>query len=72
MKVEIKCPVCKARNTLTKEKSACRRCKEDLTLLYAVKMHSYQYRLQLLRIILSRSEYAESFAVEARFLVKEK
>lgn len=71
MKIKAICPACKARNTLTSESLSCRRCKEDLTLLYETKANSYQNRLQLVQIILTKSDYAQNFASKARFLVKE-
>ena len=59
MTIKIKCPVCNARNTLTIDKQACRRCKEDLSLLYAAKGYSYKYRLQLLRALGEKKEIGE-------------
>ena len=34
MTIEIKCPVCRARNKLSIEKLVCRRCKSDLSTIY--------------------------------------
>lgn len=51
MTIKIKCPACKARNTLYKEQQTCRRCSIDLSQLYAIKAYSYSYRLQLLQIL---------------------
>lgn len=45
MIIKVVCPVCKANNELTVSARACRRCREDLSLLYAVKGYSYKYRL---------------------------
>lgn len=45
MIIKIVCPVCKANNELTAIVKTCRRCREDLSLLYAVKGYSYKYRL---------------------------
>lgn len=51
MTIKIKCPVCNARNTLTPEKKHCRRCEEDLSLLYNIKGYSYKYRIYLLQVL---------------------
>lgn len=56
MKIKIKCPVCQAGNELTPYQLNCRRCKEDLTLLYKVKAYSYKYRLYLLRLLHQRDQ----------------
>ena len=45
MIIKVVCPVCKANNELTAYAMLCRRCREDLSLLYAVKGYSYKYRL---------------------------
>jgi transposase-like protein len=45
MIIKIVCPVCKAMNVIVPESTSCRRCREDLTLLYKVKGYSYKYRL---------------------------
>lgn len=55
MTIKIKCPVCNARNTLTTDKKICRRCEEDLSLLYQIKAYSYKYRLYLLQVLHDKS-----------------
>jgi hypothetical protein len=45
MIIKVVCPVCKANNELTARALFCRRCREDLSLLYSVKGYSYKYRL---------------------------
>ena len=47
MKIKIKCPVCNARNELLTAKQPCRRCGEDLSLLYQSKGYSYKHRVNL-------------------------
>lgn len=37
MQFDIKCPICNAKNKLTKKETICRRCKEDLIKLYELK-----------------------------------
>lgn len=49
MIIKIICPICKASNALTSESLACRRCREDLSLLYKVKGYSYKYRLKAIQ-----------------------
>ncbi len=51
MKIKIKCPVCRAQNEMNPQKLNCRRCQEDLSLLYTTKAYSFKYRLYLLRIL---------------------
>lgn len=51
MTIKIKCPVCNARNTMMGDKKSCRRCEEDLSLLYKIKGYSYKYRLYLLQVL---------------------
>jgi len=46
MTISVKCPVCKAPNSLNDEEQVCRRCKSDLSLLYQIKYNSYYNRLQ--------------------------
>ena len=55
MTIKIKCPVCNAKNKLTAEKKQCRRCEEDLSLLYSVSAYSFKYRLYLLQILNQRN-----------------
>ncbi|GEM_PF-4011276 len=69
MTIKIKCPVCNARNTLTTEKKSCRRCEEDLSLLYQVKGYSYKYRLYLLQVLHDKNNVQrQQLANQARFL----
>ena len=39
MKIEYKCPICRANNTLTKQNIFCRRCKSDLGSVYKLKQN---------------------------------
>jgi len=69
MTIKIKCPVCNARNTLTIEKKACRRCEEDLSLLYKIKGYSYKNRLYLLQILQHKNApQRRQFAYKAQLL----
>jgi len=69
MTIKIKCPVCKAGNTLTVDKKSCRRCEEDLSLLYQIKGYSYKYRLYLLQILNNKHNHQrQQLAHQARFL----
>jgi hypothetical protein len=52
MTIKIQCPVCQARNELSPDTTDCRRCSEDLSLLYAVKGHSFKYRVWLAQALL--------------------
>ena len=71
MTIKIKCPVCNARNFLTKEKKNCRRCEEDLGLLYEVKGYSFKYRLYLLQILNDKTaSQRRNFAYYAQLLKK--
>ncbi len=54
MKIKIKCPSCNASNVLSLENQQCRRCKEDLSLLFQIKGHSLKYRIYLLQILNSK------------------
>lgn len=51
MTIKVKCPVCNAKNSLTPNKKTCRRCEEDLTLLYQTKGYAYKYRIQLSQVL---------------------
>jgi len=55
MTIHIKCPVCNAGNELTPAQQQCRRCGEDLSLLYRVKGFSFKYRLYLLQNLAHRA-----------------
>ena len=70
MTMKIKCPVCNARNTLTIDNKECRRCKEDLSLLYTVKAYSYKYRLYLLRVLHDKASRRQQLAYSAWWLKK--
>ncbi len=58
MTINIKCPVCRANNALTPHRLQCRRCGEDLLLLYRVKGYSFKYRLILAQLLARRDEQA--------------
>jgi transposase-like protein len=49
MIVKIVCPICRAGNELSAQVTNCRRCREDLSLLYSVKAYSYKARLQAMQ-----------------------
>lgn len=51
MIIKIVCPVCKANNELNARLTACRRCREDLSLLYSIKGYSYKYRLYAVQLL---------------------
>ncbi len=51
MNIKIKCPVCQANNLLAPKSLQCRRCTEDLSLLYIAKGYSFKYRLQLAQVL---------------------
>lgn len=71
MTIKIKCPVCNAKNTLTTDKKNCRRCEEDLSLLYKVKGYSYKYRLYLLQVLHQKNApQKRQFAYQAQRLKK--
>ena len=55
MILEYKCPICKAKNKLSRENKKCRRCKEDLTLLYNFKLS--QRKNLILNILNKRHNY---------------
>jgi transposase-like protein len=61
MIVKIICPSCRAGNELSASLTTCRRCREDLSLLYAVKAYSYKARLHALK------ELAENEIAAARY-----
>jgi len=46
MKLEYKCPVCRAVNILDENNQICRRCKSDLYLVYEIKK---KYNIKLLQ-----------------------
>ena len=51
MIIKVVCPVCKANNELSASLTACRRCREDLSLLYSIKGYSYKYRLYAVQFL---------------------
>jgi transposase-like protein len=55
MTIKIVCPVCKAANVTTPESTFCRRCREDLTLLYKVRGYSYKYRLYCIQLLANQN-----------------
>jgi len=58
MKIEIKCPVCRARNTLFTENLECRRCRADLSKVYEIERSKRFFLLDyLFNRAKSRSEY---------------
>jgi len=59
MKIEIKCPVCRARNTLFVENLECRRCKTDLSKVYEIKRSK---RFFLLNYFLNRAKLGGRYA----------
>lgn len=71
MTIKIKCPVCNASNSLNPQNLACRRCKEDLSLLYKVKGYAYKHRLYLLQTLKDYPEQRQQFANSAQWLSKE-
>lgn len=40
MKIEYKCPTCRANNILTEKNTICRRCESDLSSIYKLKKNS--------------------------------
>ncbi|MEM6965644.1 MAG: hypothetical protein AAF573_12825 [Bacteroidota bacterium] len=53
MKISINCPVCRAGNELHLHHQTCRRCKEDLSLLYQTKAYSLKYRMYFIQLLQS-------------------
>ncbi len=61
MIVKIKCPICNARNSLSQEQAQnCRRCSEDLSLLYKIKAYSMKYRLYFVKQLLQKTPLQKS------------
>jgi len=61
MKIKIKCPICNANNSLSSEGAKnCRRCSEDLGLLYTIKAYSMKYRLYFVKQLLEKNPLSES------------
>lgn len=67
MIIKVVCPVCKANNELSASLTACRRCREDLCLLYSIKGYSYKYRLLAVQLLasqqLNQGRYLAQFAL---------
>ena len=56
---------------LTPQSTACRRCREDLTLLYEVKGYSYKYRIYCMQLLMKQNiKAAAQLAQEAYRLDK--
>ena len=71
MIISIICPVCKASNELNARNTACRRCREDLSLLYSIKGYSYKYRLYSIYLLtLQQEQEGVNLARVAQNLVK--
>lgn len=60
MKINIKCPCCNAVNTLDITSLSCRRCAEDLSLLYKIKAYSYKSRLYFIESLIQKPDLAEN------------
>lgn len=59
MKIKIECPVCRAKNELNLANVFCRRCKEDLSLLYRAKAYSFKYRLYFIQQLSQPQSFAK-------------
>lgn len=72
MIIPIECPVCGATNKISDIEQECRRCQNDLSLLYRIKYHSYYNRVQTAMFILQKNnKVADMFLSKAKKLVKE-
>jgi hypothetical protein len=58
MIIKIICPICRAGNELSEPLTTCRRCPEDLSLLYRVKAYSYKARLYALQEYVEKEVHA--------------
>jgi transposase-like protein len=56
MTIKINCPVCKANNEVKPTDLQCRRCREDLSLLYSIKGYSLKYRYYALQMLVNKAE----------------
>jgi transposase-like protein len=56
MTIKINCPVCRANNELKPSDLQCRRCREDLSLLYAIKGYSFKYRYYAVQMLVNKAE----------------
>ncbi len=63
MIIQINCPVCRANNAVDPTDFQCRRCREDLSLLYNIKGYSLKYRQYALRALINKSEQQLTFAL---------
>jgi transposase len=61
MIIKIICPSCRAGNELSAQGTNCRRCREDLSLLYAVKSYSYKARLQAMQELIDKEMSAARY-----------
>jgi transposase-like protein len=60
MKINLECPVCRAKNELSLISNlSCRRCKEDLSLLYRTKAYSYKYRLFFVQLLVQPQSFTK-------------
>ena len=64
MTISIKCPICLANNSFTDDNRTCRRCKNDLSLLYAIKYHSYIKRLDVVKFLIHKDIDIGKIALE--------
>jgi hypothetical protein len=63
MIIKINCPVCRANNELQPTDLQCRRCREDLSLLYSIKGYSLKYRQRVVRTLINKSEPQLTFTL---------
>jgi transposase-like protein len=56
MTIKINCPVCKANNEVKPTDLQCRRCREDLSLLYSIKGYSFKYRNYAAQMLINKAE----------------
>lgn len=67
MTITLKCPCCNAINKLTEEQTICRRCSENLKLLYTVKFYSVKYRIAAIESIIKKDLTQASFYLNNAF-----
>jgi transposase-like protein len=63
MIIKINCPVCRANNDVQPTDFLCRRCREDLSLLYNIKGYSLKYRQYAVRTLINKSEPQLTFSL---------
>jgi hypothetical protein len=63
MTIKINCPVCRANNELKPSDLQCRRCREDLSLLYAIKGYSFKYRSYAAQMLINKAEPKMAFTM---------